>query len=362
VSVHKANFLILAVLVSLMLAPQTAAGDDFQTRCNAAGVILCDGFDNPSAVANGLGADCNGTMQGSFDSTTPAEGAGSLKFNVPANANCGNMSGFIRRMFPQRFGENSVFYVQYRVRFGTDWVNRNWYNGWKLSIIHMDGVSCGGVELTTVDEYNRGFPQMYSDCGAIHMETDLGNGDFLLEQGDYNCHYQSRVSTTCAAFATPLTQHPNEWLTFYYKISLGNWNQPNTNIEAWMAYEGGAMKKFIEWTGTLLPNNTSSDNFNAIDLTDYATGLSGATNPQTAVWYDSLIVSTQPIAAPGGSSLPPPSLCDVNGDGSTNVADVQSEVNMALGINPCTNVSGTCTVVSVQRVVNAALGGTCVIP
>jgi len=40
----------------------------------------------------------------------------------------------------------------------------------------------------------------------------------------------------------------------------------------------------------------------------------------------------------------------VNGDGMTNVADVQLEVNMALGISSCTNPSGTCTVVSVQRV------------
>jgi hypothetical protein len=66
-----------------------------------------------------------------------------------------------------------------------------------------------------------------------------------------------------------------------------------------------------------------------------------------------------------GAPPPPPptsSPCDVNGDGTTNVADVQLEVNMALGINPCTNASGTCTVVSVQRVVNAALGGTCVAP
>jgi hypothetical protein len=57
-----------------------------------------------------------------------------------------------------------------------------------------------------------------------------------------------------------------------------------------------------------------------------------------------------------------PSPCDVNGDGAINVADVQLEVNMALGISPCTNASGTCTVVSVQRVVNAALGGACVAP
>jgi hypothetical protein len=57
-----------------------------------------------------------------------------------------------------------------------------------------------------------------------------------------------------------------------------------------------------------------------------------------------------------------PSPCDVNGDLQTNVVDAQLEVNMALGITPCTNPSGVCTVVSVQRVVNAALGGTCVTP
>jgi hypothetical protein len=63
-----------------------------------------------------------------------------------------------------------------------------------------------------------------------------------------------------------------------------------------------------------------------------------------------------------GAPLPSLSPCDVNGDGMTNVADVQLEVNMALGISPCTNPSGVCTVVSVQRVVNAALGGQCVAP
>src|SRR5882724_3164943 len=60
---------------------------------------------------------------------------------------------------------------------------------------------------------------------------------------------------------------------------------------------------------------------------------------------------------PGAASSP----CDVNGDGVTNVSDVQIEVNMALGIGSCTNPSGICNVTSVQRVVNAALGGSCLV-
>jgi hypothetical protein len=53
----------------------------------------------------------------------------------------------------------------------------------------------------------------------------------------------------------------------------------------------------------------------------------------------------------------------VNKDGSTNVADVQLEVNMTIGVAPCTadiNKDGVCNVIDVQRVVNAALGGQCV--
>jgi len=57
--------------------------------------------------------------------------------------------------------------------------------------------------------------------------------------------------------------------------------------------------------------------------------------------------------------------CDIDGDGSTNVLDVQQEVNMALGISACTadiNKDSFCNIIDVQRVVNAALGGSCVSP
>ena len=55
--------------------------------------------------------------------------------------------------------------------------------------------------------------------------------------------------------------------------------------------------------------------------------------------------------------------CDLNQDSAVNVLDVQLSVNMSLGLTPCTaNVYGVgvCNAIVVQRVVNAALGGTCV--
>jgi len=58
------------------------------------------------------------------------------------------------------------------------------------------------------------------------------------------------------------------------------------------------------------------------------------------------------------------SACDVNRDGSTNVVDVQLQVNQALGAAACAsdlNRDGSCNVIDVQRNVNAGLGGSCVL-
>ena len=55
--------------------------------------------------------------------------------------------------------------------------------------------------------------------------------------------------------------------------------------------------------------------------------------------------------------------CDLDLSGGTNVVDVNRAVSMALGTLPCTaSVEGPnlCTIVTVQRVVNAALGQPCV--
>jgi hypothetical protein len=65
------------------------------------------------------------------------------------------------------------------------------------------------------------------------------------------------------------------------------------------------------------------------------------------------------LAWPQGTSA-----CDfVAPYGTVDVADVQAVINMTLGISPCTvNIggSGICNAAVVQRVINAALGGTCV--
>jgi hypothetical protein len=54
--------------------------------------------------------------------------------------------------------------------------------------------------------------------------------------------------------------------------------------------------------------------------------------------------------------------CDLNLNGAVDVVDVQLSVNMRLGVLPCTALvyGAVCNDIVVQRLVSAALGGTCV--
>ena len=57
--------------------------------------------------------------------------------------------------------------------------------------------------------------------------------------------------------------------------------------------------------------------------------------------------------------------CDINSDGTTNVADVQLIINEALGVAPALhdlNHDGAVNVADVQKVINAALGLGCSLP
>ena len=99
---------------------------------------------------------------------------------------------------------------------------------------------------------------------------------------------------------------------------------------------------------------------------DGTLGASTGNQFEISTRIDTFIVELVP------SSTNPPPPCDLNGDGSTNVNDVQLCVNQAIGISACIphgqpgsgdiNQDGVCNVIDVQRVANAAMGGACVSP
>lgn len=263
-------------------------------------MVLCQGFDDPAKFAavypgTGLYPASDGQLHGSQDTTIKASGTGSLKLSATVAG--ANTAGQWVQAIGTTFGQNTTFYVQYRYRLTSEML-RGSGGGRKLSIFHYAFNSCADLEITTQNTYYRGFPQMYTDCGAQSAERSSGSTLYVQQGSDpfptgegWNCPYNNQTSARCSVF------RPDTWMTFYYRIDIGTWGQANSRIQAWVAYEGEGLKQFIN-----MPNyriNNAAPVFPGIDhitLTPYDTGANSA--PNGTVWYDELIVSTQPIAAP----------------------------------------------------------------
>jgi fibronectin type 3 domain-containing protein len=80
--------------------------------------------------------------------------------------------------------------------------------------------------------------------------------------------------------------------------------------------------------------------------------------PRTALVVAALLSCAAPSWAQGALNA-----CDLNADGTVNVIDVQLAINMDLGLLSCSATvdgAGVCNSDVVDKVVTAALGGTCV--
>jgi hypothetical protein len=276
----------------------TGQDADFDRRCHSPGVVKCVGFDSPREIAPGLYNDSQGKLRALVDTDVKASGHGSLRFEIPSHSGQNSSGGWTAGLGAS-FGQGQGFYVQYRQRFSAEFLKTKYQDaeGWKQSIFHMGTSTCAAIEITTVDSYHRGYPQMYTNCGGRSFDVDLHNNDFLYETGDYNCHRLNPNPHDCAMYKA------NQWMTFYYEIKVGSWGKPDSSIKAWVGYEGEPLRQFENGVNYQLDFNSGpSDTFNAITLTPYNTGKSPAQDHPTAyTWYDELIVSRQPIPAPGQS-------------------------------------------------------------
>jgi len=311
-----------AVAVNVTVTNSTSTAlQDFQTRCAQAGVVVCQGFDDPAVFkpavwpASGLYPAGDGTFQGVQDTTIAASGAGSLKFTVPSMGPA-NSSGYWRQLFQSslaagpttatRFDQNSTFYLQFRQRFSIEYltniypVNGGGTTFWKQEIMSNDVSTCSNVELTTVNWELRRYPTMYSQCGADGFVESLPNFDYLEEQGSspttgYNCHYQAANNTATSCFTYPA----DTWVTFYYKVALGTWGTPTSTIQAWVSVGGGPYAEWVNMTNHTLYADASGT-YDMVTLLTYMTNRNASVSagPTAYTWYDELIVSGQPIAAP----------------------------------------------------------------
>ena len=278
---------------------------DFQKRCQAPGVLVCQGFDSPAISipakwpGSGLYPAGDNLIHGAFTSTPRASGEGSLRFEILTHTGA-NAAGFWRQYIGRSFGEGATFYVQFRQRFSEEMLKNNWGDTtWKQVIFHNRASTCADVELTTAQYYNTGIPYMYTDCGSRHLTTNNSNPPYKFHQGDYNCWYGHLNPKDCFFYPA------NQWVTFYYQVSIGHWGKPDSTINAWVGLDGKPLKQWVKMPKFVLRNDHPGQDYDCVTLLTYMTNKDpGRDLPTAYAWYDELIVSTQPIAPPTPATVP----------------------------------------------------------
>lgn len=309
---------------------------DFYRRCNAAGVIKCQGFDNaadyveqtPNFPADGPygpggGALTRLTRDTSTFASCYQSNCGSARFRVDNGVGGDNPSGSWQVSFPA-VGNGDTVYIQFRQRFSASAIADLGGGGWKSIIVHHESASCAGVEVTMTNQSYRHVPILYTDCGGGLTDFDDGS-DVILQYSvayppggvggadDYYCKYNNGNplglgGNKCAPYLA------DQWITYDLRITVGTFGSANSTIIGWVTYPGGTRKPFINRTNNNIPQNSPPvAGFNRLTLTNFMTnrGADPNTHSQADFWYDELVVSSQPIAVPGeanagGGGSPPP--------------------------------------------------------
>jgi hypothetical protein len=320
---------------SATVAVTAPSGSDFATRCAAPGVLKCIGFDvvgdfTHDTAGGYLNAASSGTYRCVQDSVIKAGGASSLHCVVDDTEGY-SLSGGYDVPMGQGFGQNSDFYVQYRMRVDSNMLNGvyreadNTQTTWKQSNFHRAGSTCGNIELTTVNQTGKSFPKMYTQCGSgpyfnIGVNHNGDNGDqSSLNDAEYDCRYSAQ---SAGNFSKCYRYTADQWATYYYHIHIGTWGNNDSNILAWVAPDGQPMKQWEYVIGKRLDFDvTPADVYDKVLLTGgYMSFHTPHGLPPANMWYDELIISTQPIAAPanngGGTNTVTASISSTDGAGN----------------------------------------------
>jgi hypothetical protein len=306
---------------------------DFATRCAAPGIVRCFGFDDIATVKPHLDPAADKLFHGDVDTTVKASGAGSLRFEIPAQSPANTSGEFwldFSDDFSVQFGPGEEFYVQWRQRFSPEYATTKYAGGegWKQIIIGEGSTashtaySCTDLEVVMINPYQRGFPGMYHSCGAKDgqyegFEQPLPGADFWLQNAVEGCTYHNQKVPPCVGYKA------NDWMTFQIHIKIGtpyhndNVYKHDSTIQAWVGYQGAPSQLIIDLspgdpacaamqvsqpachTGYDLYNTTPLIKYGKVWLLPYNTNKDGsATNPVAYTWYDDLIISRNRIADP----------------------------------------------------------------
>lgn len=308
-------------LLGIFLSPsmaQISPDQDFQSRCAAAGVVKCLGFDNTSGLSLTGGAK--------IDNTIKASGAGSMRVDIAPTA--GDAPGNIMTKLGADFGEGSALYLQWRQRFSPEMIDVDLGGeGFKQFVIY-DGTPCGpNMEVAMLNQDFAGFPILYSACGSSYLRKTLTGGTQALMWNQDGTICTSQNKAGC------LRYKPDQWMTFYYEQKIGAWGQPNSAVKVSMAEEGRPLKTFIDFPDYIFKSDKATSAYRDIWIGPYSLGRTAdAAYPTARTWFDEFIISKSPIAEPfpGGTSVRNPVFGTADETGGLNVRSDPAGTRMTL--------------------------------
>lgn len=320
-------------------ADARSADEDFRKRCAHPAVIRCTGFDDPASIKGRVGQPAGitrGAAEPALDTTQKASGTSSLRFTVPSNSPADTSGSYFANFSDDltvQFGENQEFFIQWRQRFTSEIIRRQYRGGGGIKLIIVGTgdqprkayYSCSALEVVVTTYNQQGFPIMYNSCtgssshGAyapFHEPVIPPGGS---EPNDYKLQ-NARAAPFCLwqkkTFFPPkgncFGYVADEWMTFQLRIKTGPRVKDeftNSQVTLWMARENRPSEPVINWGPYNLTAGPPGEDqrFGKVWLTPYNTGKDPSeAHPVAYTWYDELIISRAKIPDPAVQPKPQP--------------------------------------------------------
>ncbi|MCU7918541.1 MAG: hypothetical protein KZQ95_09315 [Candidatus Thiodiazotropha sp. (ex Epidulcina cf. delphinae)] len=281
--VEMKNFFQVLYIFSLIFifSASVSHAASFAERCAGSGVVICEGFDSEQIITNYATLSDDGNIRAFLDTAVKASGGGSLRFDIPPYTGPSSSGSWTLPLGTDHgftVGEGDTVYIQFRQRFNRAVVEEASTfsgGGMKQFILYKYPSSCGNLEFAQTNSQHKGAYILYTECGNRNFAIPYGGWDWLRQHGvplneSYFCRFSKWNNNDlkdCGVY------RPDEWMTFYIKLKIGEFYQSNSEVIAWVAYEGEDFKQYTYRDDfTFIYNNNSNDAFDTFKLTPYNTG------------------------------------------------------------------------------------------
>jgi hypothetical protein len=214
----------------------------------------------------------------------PSEAAARLTIGTLCGA---NSAGEMRFSYPTQKGQ---FWLQFRFKQEQGFIDEPMKLNLpspKIFVLWSGNSSCSAHEFAQVNQYWRGYPQFYENCGAITTQKRLPPFDYDLQPGgETSCHYQApleRPGEKCLRYRA-------EWATHTFHLDLDGAEHGGAPwVEGWIQYDDESKRTHI-----ISAELVRTRQLQHIYFSPYMTGKSNRIDhPQWKVWFQDILITTE---------------------------------------------------------------------